>query len=80
MDQLGYLYVSDSDNNRVCKISPQGNVITIAGMGGKGKNFFFKLKIIFLGYADEIGSAAQFKFPIGITLDKQGKIYVADYR
>jgi ribosomal protein S11 len=39
MDQFGYLYVSDSDNNRICKITSQGNVTTIAGLGGKGKKF-----------------------------------------
>ena len=79
MDQYGYLYVSDSDNNRICKINSQGNVTTIAGSGGKGA-FCRRKRLRCEGFADEIGSAAQFKFPIGLTIDKQGKIYVADYR
>src|SRR5690242_13097269 len=66
MDKYGFIYVSDSDNNRICKVTPQGLVTTIAGSGEKG-------------FMDDIGSAAQFKFPIGLAVDSSGKIFVADY-
>ena len=36
VDNLGNLYVADPGNNRICKISPQGTIDTIAGNGTPG--------------------------------------------
>jgi sugar lactone lactonase YvrE len=65
VDSAGYVYVSDSYNNMIRKISPEGSVSTVAGKRSKG-------------FSDGSGSAASFFHPAGITLDKQGNIYVAD--
>lgn len=58
------LYVTDYENHKIRKITPQGVVSTIAGST--------------LGFADGIGTIAQFSFPLGITIDTDSNLYVAD--
>lgn len=66
LDSTGNIYVSDSYNHRIRKIDAAGNVTTIAGAGS--------------GYADGIGTAAQFNLPSAIVFNKTENIlYVADY-
>lgn len=65
VDRNGNLYVSDTYNNRIRKISPAGVVSTLAGKAVKGS-------------ADGKGTAASFSHPAGIAVDKNGDIYVAD--
>ena len=65
-DARGDIYVADSFNQRIRKISPAGEVITLAGTAAGG-------------FADGSGSAAEFNAPAGVATDAQGnKIYVAD--
>jgi uncharacterized protein (TIGR03437 family) len=65
-DRLGNLYLSDTDNHRVRKISG-GVIATIAGTG-------------VAGFSGDGGSAlnAQLNFPYGLALDSAGNVYVAD--
>ncbi|HTK20026.1 MAG TPA: NHL repeat-containing protein [Mucilaginibacter sp.] len=65
IDASGNLYVADSGNNLIRKITPDGSVTTIAGSGLKGAN-------------NGAGKAASFNTPAGIAVDKSGNIYVAD--
>ena len=62
MDDAGSMYVTD--DNRIRKISPQGNVSTIAGGAA--------------GYSDGDGASAKFNNPVGLGIDSNGNIYVAD--
>jgi sugar lactone lactonase YvrE len=64
IDTVGNLYVADSVNNRIRKITPAGKVSTIAG----GER----------GFADGIGGDASFYSPTGIAIDAVGNLYVAD--
>jgi sugar lactone lactonase YvrE len=65
IDSSSNLYVADTGNNRIRKISPAGLVTTLAGSGETGR-------------ADGIGSAATFNGPIGIAVDSRGVAFVAD--
>lgn len=65
VDAQSNVYVADSFNNRIRKISPSGQVSKIAGNLKKG-------------FADGTPSEAQFYYPFGIAVDLMGIVYVGD--
>lgn len=67
VDHAGNVYVADVGNNKIRKITPDGVVTTIAGTGMHGG-------------ANGPGKTASFYRPFGVTVDKTGNIYVADYQ
>ena len=66
-DTSGNVYVADTANHTIRKITASG-VITLAGKAGVA------------GYADGVGAAALFNSPVGVTVDLAGNVYVADQR
>jgi hypothetical protein len=67
VDALSNVYVADTVNDNVRKITPNGTVSTYAGTTGV------------LGYTDGPGGSAGFANPEGIALAAHGEIYIADY-
>jgi sugar lactone lactonase YvrE len=65
-DLSGNIYVADTVNNTIRKITPAGVVTTLAGLAGSS------------GSADGTGNAARFNTPVGIATDSSGNVYVAD--
>ncbi len=67
VDPSGYVYISDTFNNRIRKVSADGVVMTIAGQGGAG-------------YAGDGGpaTAALLYFPHDVAVDSSGNVYIAD--
>jgi len=66
VDSAGNVYVADTNNNAIRKITPAGTVTTVAGGNG-------------MGTTDGAGSVAQFSEPHGVALDSGGNIYVTDF-
>jgi len=67
IDGDGNLYVTDTLNNAIRKITPDGMVSTIAGSSSGAS-----------GNQDGSASQARFNDPSGIAVDSNGVIYVAD--
>ena len=62
----GTVYVADTGNNTIRKITTGGVVTTLAGTAGQ------------TGSANGTGGAAQFNSPSGIAVDGAGNVYVGD--
>jgi sugar lactone lactonase YvrE len=68
VDGAGNLYVADSLNYIIRKVTPDGVVTTLAG------------KAYATGNVDGVGPAARFDFPYGVAVDAAGNVFVADQR
>src|SRR5271157_575443 len=67
VDAAGNLYIADSNNHRVRKVSPGGTITTVAGNGTAG-------------YTGDGGPAtsAELNHPQFVALDSVGNLYIAD--
>jgi sugar lactone lactonase YvrE len=67
VDASGNLYIADTDNNRIRKVTPSGTISTVAGNGTEG-------------YGGDGGPAtsAQLASLYGVTVDAGGNLYIAD--
>jgi hypothetical protein len=66
-DASGNLYIADSGNNRIRKVSPEGTISSVAGNG----------RYAFSGDGGQAASAG-LGSPQGLCLDRGGNLYIAD--
>jgi hypothetical protein len=66
VDASGNLYVADTTNNTIRKVTASGGVSTVAGLAGSA------------GSADGTGTAALFHAPSDVAVDAIGNLYVSD--
>jgi hypothetical protein len=66
VDSAGTVYVADTGNNTIRKLTRDGTVTTIGGLAGV------------IGGVNGIGSLANFSGPSGIAVDGDGRVFVAD--
>jgi sugar lactone lactonase YvrE len=67
VDSAGNVYVADTGNYTIRKVTPAGAVTTLAGQAGS------------VGSADGTGGNARFFSPWGVAVDSAGNVYVSDY-
>ena len=65
LDGAGNVYVADTGNHRIRKVTPAGVVTTIAGT-------------VDAGWADGTDGVAKFNSPTGVAVDRAGSLVVAD--
>jgi len=65
VDSAGNVFVADTANNLIRKITPSGIVSTLAGASERG-------------WKDGVGSSAKFQSPTGVAVDSNWNVYVAD--
>ena len=67
VDPAGNLYIADTENHRVRKVTAAGVISTVAGIG-------------IHGFSGDGGAAtaAHLSWPNGVTLDSAGNLYIAD--
>jgi len=66
VDGSGNVYVADTGNHTIRKVTSAGVVTTLAGVAG------------YSGSSNGTGNAARFYAPYGVAVDSSGNIYVAD--
>ena len=68
VDASGNVYIADTFNNVIRKVTPDGIIQTVAGTGA-------------FGFSGDGGPAtdARFIYPEGLAFDSSGNLYVADY-
>jgi hypothetical protein len=66
VDSSGSLFVADSGNHVIRKISPTGEVTVFAGSPGES------------GWSDGHASDAKFNIPWGMAIDSFGNLFVTD--
>lgn len=64
IDSIRNVYVADTENHKIRKVTPNGVVSTLAGST--------------LGFTEGNGANAQFSLPSGIAIDSHGNLYVSD--
>jgi uncharacterized repeat protein (TIGR01451 family) len=66
-DASGNLFIADTGNNTVRKVSAAGTISTVAGNGSPG-------------YSGDLGpaTAAQLNTPTGVAVDASGNLFIAD--
>ena len=67
VNAAGDVFVADTYNNRVVKVTPQGQVVTVAGDG-------------VAGYSGDgrLAAFAELNAPTGLAVDADGNLYIAD--
>ena len=66
VDRVGNIYVADTGNDTIRRVTADGIVSTLAGIVGNE------------GHADGTAAEATFAMPLGVAVDSAGSVYVAD--
>lgn len=66
-DSNGFMYIADTEHHRIRRVSPSGEITTVAGNGAAG-------------FKGDKGQAIRAKLdhPTGVFVDQKGSVYIAD--
>lgn len=73
VDSTGSVYISDTGNHRICKVTAGGQLDTLAG-----STILYGSLAYLSGHVNGQGTNASFNSPTGLTIDIIGNIFVAD--
>jgi len=76
VDAAGNVYVADTDNSEIRKVTPQGVVTTLGGQ--PNFNTYFTPIGVNPAFANGTGNGALFGAPVGVAVDSEGNLYVGD--
>src|SRR2546422_890442 len=78
VDGAGNLFIADSGNQRIRKVSPAGTITTVAGIGKP--EFHSGLLLAIPGFSGDGGPAtsAQLNGPVRVAVDGAGNLFIAD--
>ncbi|MFD5268983.1 RICIN domain-containing protein [Streptomyces sp. NPDC058335] len=68
VDSTGAVYIADTNNHRVRKITADGRISTVAGTGAAA-----------FGGDDGPATAARLHTPLGVAVDSTGTLYISDH-
>jgi hypothetical protein len=68
VDSVGNLYIADTGNDRIRKVTPYGAISTVAGNGTRG-----------FGGDGGPATSAQLYGPVDVAVDSAGNLYIADF-
>jgi sugar lactone lactonase YvrE len=68
VDRSGAIYIADSGNNRIRRVSAEGIITTVAGGGAEDPRAF-----------DGAATAVHLNHPAGVAVDAAGTVYFNDY-
>ncbi|MFF1724315.1 NHL domain-containing protein [Streptomyces sviceus] len=68
VDSAGAVYIADTNNHRVRKITADGKISTVAGTGAAA-----------FGGDDGPATVARLNLPLGVAVDSTGVLYIADH-
>jgi uncharacterized protein (TIGR03437 family) len=69
VDAKGNVYIADTVNNRIRRVSPDGIISTIAGNGQQGR-----------GPDNVPAVSSSLNYPSGIAIDGNGSVYIIDWQ
>lgn len=67
LDENDDMYIADTNNHCIRKVTPDGKVSTVIGIAGEA------------GYQDGAPDEALFNRPFGVCINKEGIIYIGDF-
>jgi sugar lactone lactonase YvrE len=76
IDAAGNLFIADTDNNRVRKVTPQGTISTVAGNGSDGFGGGFPNDT---GSGDGGPATSAQLVPLAVAVDRYGNLFITDY-
>jgi sugar lactone lactonase YvrE len=75
LDAAGNLYIADTDNCRIRKVSAEtGTITTVAGIEGA----LYVCGVPSYGGDGGVATSAELRFPAGVAVDAAGNLYIGD--
>jgi sugar lactone lactonase YvrE len=81
VDAAGNIFIADSQDHRIRKVTPGGNITTVAGSSPFVVGNSPGVQGFQGGFSGDGGPAvnAELNYPVDVAVDRGGNLYIADY-